>query len=191
MSEHGYLLLRSVVDPVAVQAARSGVIGSLVELDEVVPLCDDRWTTTAAVVATLCMDSTATAWATSGAASARALRCVVSPMAMSWLRCRRWPEERSAWRRIWSTCDLCVLARARTAYDYPFFSTGLATSSHSRSIHAAWVPLGTVSPQDGALCVVEQSHTSRTCWTRCRRLTLAPLARNRSVARFPRSATCR
>lgn len=162
MAEHGYLLLRSVVDPVAVQEARACVLASLAELEEVVPLGDDRWTTTSgrsrrhALHGQYGSASLGHFWR--GVSEGAALRRVTHGDKLAAVMQALAGGKQCRAQDMVYLRPVCAGACADMHYDYPFFSTGLATASHSRSIHTAWVPLGAVSPQDGALCIVEQSH---------------------------------
>ena len=160
MAEHGYLLLRSVVDPVAVQEARACVLASLAELEEVVPLGDDRWTTTSgrsrrhALHGQYGSASLGHFWR--GVSEDAALRRVTHGDKLAAVMQALAGGKQCRAQDMVYLRPVCAGACADMHYDYPFFSTGLVTAS--RSIHTAWVPLGAVSPQDGALCIVEQSH---------------------------------
>ncbi len=148
LNDHGYVLLRNVLDVDLVTAARSEVFGRLADQDEIAdPPCDGIATGTSRRIDPA---SDGGAFWTS-VNEGPALRRLTHGPGMMAIMESTLEEPARAFDLIYLR-PTCVGKATAMHYDYPFFAGSV------QPMFNAWIPIGKAPIQDGPMVLVEGSH---------------------------------
>lgn len=148
VNEHGYVLLRGVLDRDQIMAARKEVFARLGEVGEISDPVEQGIGTGASRRREVAEGLNAF-WR--DVSSGKALRAVTHGPQLSTLLGRFFGEDAKPHDLIYLR-PMSVGRTTRLHYDFPFFA------GYSNRICTAWIPLGEIDQSEGPLLIIEDSH---------------------------------